>query len=250
MKEKILLTGSTGFIGKTISEHLIANGYYIRGFDKQKPYNSSLHEFIQGNIEDQQLLRESIRGMDVIIHLAAFSDDGNFMEDLIKPNIIGVYNIFEAARLENVNQLIFASSTQTADIDCLTGKIDVETRYPTNHYALLKIWAEDVGRMYSELYGLSVLSIRLGWVLKDHYDLNKMRNNENWRMLYLSHNDLRRFFFKCLSSPLPPYAPLYALSIQKDANQYDMVPAREIIGYEPNDVFPEGLDFVEKMEMK
>lgn len=247
INSNVFVTGSSGFIGRLISKHLVSNGFYVCGFDKKASQDAIVNEFVLGDLEDINLLRKSIRGMDCIIHLAAFSDDGDFVDNLIKPNIIGVYNIFEAAKLENISQIIFASSIQAADIDYPTDKIDVETRHPTNHYALLKIWAEDVGRMYSELYGISVLSIRLGWVLKGDYELAKISKNENWKKLYFSHNDLRRFFLKCLSSSFPNYASLYALSIQDDGDQYDMVPAREIIGYEPHDVFLEGLDFVDRI---
>lgn len=247
MLKKILLTGSTGFIGKIVSKHLINNGYYIRGFDKEKPQENRLNDFIHGDLENLNLLRKSMRGMDCIIHLAAFPDDGDFENDLLKPNIVGVYKLFEAAKLETIKQVILASSVQTADIEKLTGKIDTDKRYPSNHYALLKIWAEDVGRMYSRLYGLSILSARLGWVLKDNFEIVKMRNNKNCRELYLSHNDLKRFFIKCLSSSLPPYVSLYALSCQENADQYDMVPSREIIGFVPNDVFPKGLDLSVKV---
>ncbi len=250
MNKKILLTGSTGHIGRILSDHFINNGFYVRGFDKRKSHHVSLDDFVQGDLEDLDLLRNSMQEMDCTIHLAAFSDDGDFINDLLKPNIIGVYNLFEAARLENIQQVIMASSVQNADIESLSGKIGTEDRFPSNHYAALKVWSEDVGRMYSRLHGISVLSFRIGWVLKDRHEVAAITKNRKFRSLYLSHNDLRRFFLKCISSSLPNYATIYALSRQENKEQYDMDPSWDIIGFAPDDVFPEGLDFPVNTEIE
>lgn len=232
---KILITGSAGSIGRQICPFLKSQGFYIKGFDIRQSKN--VDEFVIGRLENISLLRNAAIGMDAIIHLAAYSDDSDFVKKLVPNNIIGVYNICEVARIEKINRLILASSVQTISGINKTNKIGVEDRFPTNHYGLLKIWAEDLGRMYSNLYDLSVIVVRLGWFIRNKKDFEEMINTPGGKSLFLSHDDAKNFFLCCLLAPKISFITLYALSKQSKKELFDMNPARQKIKFEPKDKF-------------
>lgn len=238
---KVLVTGSSGFIGKQICPFLESRGFRLRGYDIRTSGN--VEDFVEGRLEDMTTLRSAVRGMDTVIHLAACADDADFVTKLVPSNVIGIYNIFEAARIEKVRRIILASSVQTVNWEKQSNKFNVTDRFPTNFYGLLKIWAEDLGRMYSYLYSLSVIATRIGWIVRDKRDFDMIRNTPRGRMLFLSYNDAKEFFFRCLLAPKINFAVLYALSRQPDEELFDMDPTRRLIGFEPRDIFPGGLTF-------
>lgn len=83
--------------------------YELSTFDLQLSQQSN--SFV-GDLSEIEPLRAAMSGVDVVVHLAATSDEAPFVEQLVGPNIIGVYNVLEAARLEKVRRVVFASSIQ------------------------------------------------------------------------------------------------------------------------------------------
>jgi len=240
-KYKILITGSSGAIGKTISPYLESQGYFIRGFDKNP--DQELCEFIQGDIEDYSDLRLAMKGINTVIHLAACSDDAaDFMTQLLFANVIGTYNILEAASKESVDQVILASSIHAISLPPQNGNVNRSTdRSPTSHYGLTKLWAEDMGEMYSRLYGLSIIAARIGWFVKNLTELEEIKNTTKGKEMFVSHNDLKRFFLCCLQKTHISFSILYALSKQSDGEIFDMQATKRLIDFEPHDTFPNGI---------
>jgi len=234
--QKLLVTGASGFIGQLICPHLESCGYSLTAFD-QSP-SGIVEDMIEGRLEDLSALRRAATGIDTIIHLAACSDDAEFVSQLVPSNVIGLYNAFEAARLEGVRRFILASSCQAADLVGHRQRITVEDRFPTDLYGLTKLWAEDMGRMYSWRYGLSVLAVRLGWVVRSEAELEQMVATPGGKHVFLSYCDLKEFFYCCLQSDFSPFAVVYAFSRQVEGDVFDMKPSKRLIGYEPQDVFP------------
>ena len=239
--KKILITGSNGFIGRTISPYLEQCGYTLRSYDRAK--SDCLEDSFEGDLVDLKTLQKAANDVDCIIHLAACSDDADFISKLVPSNVIGVFNVFEAARIANVKRIVFASSCQAADLVGEKGHISVNDRFPTDHYGLTKLWAEDLAQMYSMRFGMAVLVVRLGWVVRSLSEFEHMKSLPGGKELFLSHNDLRAFFRCCLYSPLTAFSIVYAFSKQKEPELFDMEPSRRLLNYEPIDAFPSGLDF-------
>jgi uronate dehydrogenase len=239
--QKVLVTGASGFIGRKICPYLESRGYTLRNFDRCP--SGIVEDAFEGRLEDLSALQRVVAGVDTIIHLAARSDDADFVSRLVPSNVIGLYHAFEAARLEGVRRFILASSCQAADLVGRLQKVSVEDRFPTDHYGLTKLWAEDMGRMYSWRYGLSVLAVRLGWVVRSAAELKQMNSLPGGKELFLSHRDLRGFFYSCLQADAAPFAVIYAFSKQVPVEIFDMEPTKRIVNYDPQDVFPNGLDF-------
>ncbi len=236
----VLVPGASGFMGRLICPLLESRGIRVRAFGRRGRVVGE--DVAAGELENPTSLRNAAAGVDTILHLAACSDDADFVRQLVPANVIGVFNVFEAARLEGVRRVILAGSCQAA-LGARAARVGVDARFPTNHYGLTKLWAEDMGRLYATRYGISVLAVRLGWVVRSQAEFALLAATPKTRHLFLSHRDAQEFFVHCLRADTGPFSVVYAFSRQLDGEVFDMEPARRILGFEPHDTFPEGVSF-------
>lgn len=245
---RVLITGIAGSIGRCIAPVLSARGHTVRGLD-QKPLAG--FDCIEGDIADPAVVRAALDGVDTIIHLAAYPNDADFHTVLLRPNVIGMMNICQAAVEARVQRLVLASTAQV-----ITGHKDVARQRPVriadgtapvNFYALTKVWAEETGRMFARNHqDLTVLAARIGWFVRNTTELeNIVRYNSTTN--YLSHQDACRFFVACVENPLQladgsHFAILFAYS-KSGAQVVDLAETQKLIGYQPQDVFPDGSTF-------
>ena len=103
----VLLTGAAGGLGTLMRGLLPAYGYELRLFDATPIEGEP--DAITADLADKEALREAVRGVDAIIHLAGISLEAPF-EKILRANIEGTYNLYEAAREEGVRRIVFASS--------------------------------------------------------------------------------------------------------------------------------------------
>jgi len=241
----VLVTGSTGAVGKPVVERLAAAGHRVRGFARRP--TPGLEDFVVGDLADEEKVREAVKGTDVVIHLGAYPDDADFLEVLLEPNVRGLYHVCNAAREFGVKRLVLASSIQVVGGAWKKNDVvppDYGVR-PINHYALTKVWSEEMGRMYARLYPLSVVNARIGW-LPRHPEGARRLEERGGMNVYLSHGDAGRFFERCAVSERPRQgecATVFALSKPQSVEVLERGSAREWLGYEPEDTFPEGLNY-------
>lgn len=103
----VLLTGAAGGLGTLMRGLLPAYGYELRLFDVTPIEGEP--DAITADLGDKEALREAVRGVDAIIHLAGISLEASF-DKILRSNIEGTYNLYEAAREEGVRRIVFASS--------------------------------------------------------------------------------------------------------------------------------------------
>jgi uronate dehydrogenase len=193
------------------------------------------------NVENRTSVREAMRGIDTVIHLAAQPNDADFPL-LVGPNIVGLFNVLDAARQENVNRVVLASSIQVlARRSEGSLAASVSESSPGNHYGLTKLWAETMGEMYARRYGLSVLAVRIAWLVRNQDEAMSMLRRPRPH-LYLSSRDAGRFFALAIEATGIEFAVVYAASKGAETH-FDMDPARRILAYEAQDYWPDGLDF-------
>ena len=112
--EKILITGSSGFIGSHVADALEENGYQVILFDAiHSKYKTETQEEIIGDILKSDDIEAAMKGCDAVYHFAGQADIGassNSPRSTIKANIIGTQNVLEAARKYKVNRFLFAST--------------------------------------------------------------------------------------------------------------------------------------------
>ena len=238
----VLVTGSAGAIGRAVAPALVKRGHRVRGLDRQA--SDLLDDEHVGDLADRAAVDAAFDGVDAAIHLAACPDaHGDFIDDLLRPNFIGLYHVLEAARAVKIQRLVLASSIMTVDgVEHPGRPLRPEDGVaPMCHYALSKVYAEEAGRMYARLHGMSVLAVRIGWYPRGAFRISHLGR---WRGSphYLSPGDAARFFIHAIEAPHVPghFAVLFASSKVEDEPRYDPQPARDLIGYEGRDVFPAG----------
>lgn len=141
---KILITGGIGFVGSRLVPLLQQNGYETAVIDKRNITEEDVEcEFIHGSICDQDALDKACRGCDAIIHLAAEHKDNvrpiSLYDDV---NIEGTKNVCLAARVNNINKIIFTSSVAVYGLNTLANEETVPQ--PFNDYGRTKFAAEEV----------------------------------------------------------------------------------------------------------
>jgi nucleoside-diphosphate-sugar epimerase len=242
--QTVLVTGSAGRIGQAAVHELKARGHHVRGFDLVKTPGAD--ESVQGNITDSVAVQRSIAGTTAVIHLAATPDDDDFMTKLLPNNIIGVYHVLEAARLAGVKRLVLASSGQVVWWQRFTGPLPIGADVPPTPrgwYAATKVFQEAAGRAFAEAHGLSVIAVRLGWCPRTKEHVQELARTEWGPDVYLSPGDAGRFFACAVEAPAAiRFAVLYACSRPVRQIVYDQRPAKDLLGYEPQDIWPQGVE--------
>lgn len=251
--KRILVTGASGAVGSAVWRALRQRGHQLRNFSltpvADLPADSP--DNIVGDLTDWEKVRQAMDGMEVLVHLAAYPlSRGDFLKDLLNPNVIGLYHVLEAAAQAKVQRIILASSVQVCGF--IRRQIDRPLRpedppAPMNHYALTKLWAEEMGRMYAQLHQVAVLAVRIGWFVRNAEEAQRMQAGlPRSGNVYLSHDDAGRFFVRAVEADRPApgeFAVLFALSKPVTQAWADPQPARDLIGYEAQDTWPQGLGF-------
>jgi uronate dehydrogenase len=243
----ILVTGSSGRIGKAVVHELQSRGHSVRGFDRMPTPN--LGDMVVGTLTSDADVARAMQGVGTVIHLAATPDDADFLTEIVPNNIIGVYHIFEMAQKAGVKRLIAASSGQVVWYQRFTGPlpIGVETQpTPRYWYAAAKLFLEGAGRSFAEKFGMEVLAVRLGWCPRTPEQVEEIRAEEWAQDVYLSPGDAGRFFACAAEAKLAQkFAVVYATSKPKHVI-YDLEATRRLIGFEPQEAWPQGIEVVLK----
>lgn len=241
VKRCVLVTGAAGTIGRRVCQALIARGHSVRGFDRAPM--PQLPDAVVGQITDRGAVERAMQAMDTLIHLAATTDEADFINDLLQPNVAGLYQVMDLARQLKLRRVVLASSVQVIrgiDLNART-KVTTQDVMPTNHYALTKLWAEQMGQMYHRQFGMSVIAARIGWVPHVRPQLQHTAHHQRLRELYLSHADTQQFFTRAVEAEPIDFALLYAVGPGIDGTtRIDLAPARDAIGFQPQHEWPHG----------
>ena len=245
VNETVLVIGSAGRIGRAVVAELLAQGMPVRGFDLVP--TPGLADSIVGSIGDRAALDGAMRGVGTLIHLAATPDDDgdNFLTELLPNNIVGVYHVLEAARAAGVRRMILASSGQVNWYQREQGPIPVRASDPPSPrywYAATKMFLESIGRGFAETHGLSVIVVRLGWCPRTPEQVREIYASDWAQDVYLSPGDAGRFFAAAVRAENIKFATVYVTSKPVNVNYHDLEPTKRLIGFEPSESFPEGLE--------
>ncbi len=240
----ILVTGAAGRIGRAAVRELVARGHRVRAFDVVAAGGTD--DVVVGNITDPEAVRRAVEGIDVLIHLAATPDDDDFLERLLPNNLVGVYQVLEASQSAGVRTMVLGSSGQVVWWQRFTGPLPVTADAapsPRGWYAATKLFQEAAGRAFAAQFGISVIAARLGWCPRDRAHVAELGRTEWGPDVYLSPADAGRFFACAVEAPADlRFEVVYAGSRPARQVIYDPTPARELLGYEPRDTWPEGFD--------
>lgn len=170
--KKIVVTGCAGFIGSHITDALLDSGAQVIGIDNL--YNGltiNLHdalenprfEFNQADVQDLSFLIQKFKDIDIVYHEAAFisvHQSTNMPELCNNVNVNGTINVLNAARINNLDQVIFASSAALYADDLELPKHEKMFRDPKTPYGVSKLAGEVYLQAYYKTYGLNTTALR------------------------------------------------------------------------------------------
>jgi uronate dehydrogenase len=161
----ILLTGAAGGVARMIRP-ILTERYRLRLSDKGRISDpGTREEVVPADLTDLDTVRAAVRGVDGIIHFGGYSVEADW-ETISAANITGTYNLFEAARLEGVRRVVFASSNHVMGFYPRSDVVGVEqVVLPDTRYGVSKALGEALGALYAHKYGLEVLAIRIGHIV-------------------------------------------------------------------------------------
>lgn len=179
MSEKILVTGGAGFIGTNAAHALVADGYDVVVVDDlsagDKTRLPEAVTFHQADINDTDVLTTHMKGVDRVLHLAACPRVQDSIERPVPihtVNVDGTLSVLEAAKSAGVKRVVLASTSAIyGDNESLPLKEEYPT-HPMSPYALHKLVGEEYCKLWSELYGLETVSLRLFNVYGPYFDPN------------------------------------------------------------------------------
>lgn len=221
---KILITGAAGNLG-TRMRRLLHADYAIRASDLRQPSDPVPgEEFVPAELADLAQVERAVQGVDAIVHLGGLPVEHPW-EQILHANIVGNYNVFEAARRHGVRRVVFASSNQAIGFYRRERRLgtDVTVR-PSSRYGLSKAFGEAVGALYADKHGLRVLCIRIGRVHDFPEDVRRLS-------LWLHPEDLAQLVRIGLEHPQLHYEIVYGVS-DNERTWYDNEAARKL-GYQP-----------------
>ncbi|GAB6988562.1 NAD-dependent epimerase/dehydratase family protein [Paenibacillus pini] len=232
----ILITGASGKIGRTVTDHL-SHPYSLRLADlnlsRLSAYANTKHELFMLNVADLEACQKACEHMDLVIHLAGDpSPDAGFYESLLENNIKGTYNIFRAAKDQGVQRVIFASSAQTIEGYPIDAQIysNMPTR-PRNLYGVSKCFGESVASYFAYSEGLQTIALRIG--AYDDFIPGGDQMTARDMSAYISPSDLCDLISKAITTEdLPPLTILHAISNNR-FKRLNLEESKERVGYDP-----------------
>ena len=226
LPSRVLMTGAAGAIGTCLRDGLRPLVEELVLTDVRAIEPEANERFVRADLADRDALVGASEGVDAVIHLGGVSTEVPF-EQLVGPNLVGNFNVFEAARLAGVARVVFASSNHATGFysveRTLTGN---EPTRPDSLYGVTKVYGEAVGRLYVDKFDLEVVCVRIGSFAPRPRGLRELAT-------WLSHADAIRLFVACLSAPDVGFRIVYGASANTRLF-WDLTSAREL-GYEPQD---------------
>lgn len=237
---RVLVTGSAGTVGQAVCRELAARGHALRGLDRVP--TPGLADALVADVAEPEAARAGCAGMDAVVHLAAYPNDAPFSK-LVGPNVLGLHAILDAAREERVRRVVLASTLMIVwHGRTPAAPARVDEAHPANHYALTKLWAEQMGEMYARAYEMSVLALRLTWMVRNPAEARQMQAHQRYE-IYVSRGDAGRAFAAAVEAPPDVRFAVAYVSGPDGAKLFDLEPGRRFLGWEPRDRWPAGLPF-------
>ncbi len=231
-RPNVIVTGATGKIGRTLMEDL--DGVFtLTGTSRQAQDDPRFRVL---DFDDIDAVTDAFAGQDAVVHMHAKSNhDTDELGPYLQPNVVGVYNAYEAARRAGVKRFVFASSNHATGWYELAGeRCDAEsTPRPDGMYGVAKVWGESLGRYYADRFGLEVVCLRIG---SYQYRQKPPAFGMGPRILstWLSDRDMVHLVRRSVEAPGIRWGIYYGISANARA-YWDITNAVTELGYRPKD---------------
>lgn len=222
----ILITGAAGDVGTHLRREL-AGKYVLKVSDLRSLKKINKEEkFVRADISKFSDALRITKGVDAVVHLGGYSVEGPW-DGILSANIVGCYNVFEAARVNGVKRIIFPTSNHAVGFYRRKETIDHRVYpKPDGRYGVSKVFGEALGSLYADKYGMQVFCIRLG-------NVNPVPIDKRRLSIWLSPHDLAQLVTIGLEHPKIRFEIVYGVSRNK-RSWYDNSNAYRL-GYKPKD---------------
>ncbi len=223
----LLMTGAAGGLGQAMRSRFKANCQVLRLSDisTMAPAQAG-EEVVQADLADAGAVQSLVAGCQAIVHFGGVSTEQPW-GPILQANIVGAYNLYEAARIHGVKRVVFASSNHVMGFYRQSEVVDaLSPPRPDGLYGLSKAFGEDLSRLYFDRYGIETACVRIGSSFPEPKDRRMLAT-------WLSYDDLHRLITACLTTPVLGHSIVYGTSDNR-VSWYDNRLARHI-GYRPQD---------------
>jgi uronate dehydrogenase len=222
----ILITGAAGDVGTHLRRELA--GKYVLKVSDLRPLKKINKEeiFLRADISKFSDALRITKGVDAVVHLGGYSVEGPW-QGILSANVIGCYNMFEAARRNGVKRILFPTSNHAVGYYRRDQTIDhrVYPR-PDSRYGVSKVFGEALGSLYADKYGMQVFCMRIGNVGPAPIDRRRLS-------IWFSPRDLAQLVTIGIEHPDIRFEIVYGVS-KNTRSWYDNANAYRL-GYKPLD---------------
>jgi nucleoside-diphosphate-sugar epimerase len=244
MARRVLVTGLSGLIGTALRRH-VGDRYALRALNRRPVEGVECH---LADLGDLAAIRPAFEGIETVVHLAAAAGDNNAPADILRSNVTGAYNVFEAARLAGVARVLFASSGATVagwerepplshvvagryeQVGTLPKLTHESPLRPGGLYGASKVWGEALARHYADTYGVSVICLRIGRVKAEDRP-----SGPRDRSVWCSQRDVVRMIVAGIEAPAAVRFDTFFVVSNNRWSYRDVEHARAVIGWTPLD---------------
>ena len=225
--KKLVLTGAAGRLGSYLREPLSKMADTLLSTDIVDDIGRLYdgEEYIKADLTDLDAMVSVLSDADMVIHFGAIGDEAPF-EQILGPNIIGAYNIWEAAYRNGVRRVVYASSVHAVGMHSKRDCIPTDAPHrPDTFYGLAKCFAEDLASLYWDKRGVESVCMRIFSCAQ----VNNARALGTW----LSYDDLIHMVEQSINTPVTGFTVVYGIS-NNDRAVVDNTKA-SFLGYRPKD---------------
>ena len=227
MKKRILLTGAGGRLGSYLREPLSKICTELVSTDIKKNIGklNKNEKYISADLANFDQICEITKDVSFVCHFGALVDELPFNE-MLGPNFIGSYNVWESARLNNCKRVIYASSIHAVGMYKRTKTLRPKTPHRADgFYGLSKCFTENLARMYFDKCGIESVCLRIATCSP----VSTARSLTSW----LSYDDLIRLVMRSIDTTHTGYSVVYGVSDNDRSNLSNIDSGH--LGFKPKD---------------
>ena len=237
-RKRLFITGAAGLVGTALRTHLRGRYDFRLLFHSRIPEVDREDEVVVSDVTRFEAMLEATRGVDAVLHLALAGGwrgetSAERARQALEVDMPGVYNVFEASRINGVPTVVFASTNHVSgyyEKENLLSDPEAPVR-PDGVYGAGKAFGEALGRCYSDRYGMRVFCLRIAnFPGKDEPG----RSYEPGMSRWLSPRDLAQLAWRCLEAEGLKFGIFYGVS-RGGEKKFDLSNAKALLGYEPED---------------
>jgi uronate dehydrogenase len=207
LHKKIVLTGACGTLGMEIRATLATLTDQLVSVDIADAPKELLENevFVQADCAKFDEVLPLMEGANIAVHFASIPDERPF-EDLLGPNFMSSYNVWEAGHRHGVQRVIYASSVHAVGMHENAAGIDVDADHaPDTFYGLAKCFAEDLGKLYWAKRGMESVHLRI-------FSCTKVPQNARALRTWLSYDDLRQLVDRAVTATTTGFTVIFGIS--------------------------------------